>query len=231
MELPRQEKKEKFLEKERDFSNVRRRTRKAMIEAVTRLVHEGASPSITEVADAAGVSRATAYRYFPTQESLLAEVIVPDVEAALAAERLPEDLENRFEAAFATLWSSNITHEAAYRTMLRRGLERPPGESIERGEPEEAGSIRAGRRVRWIKNALEPARERMDEESFERLVAAMCLCVGIEPLVVLRDVCGLEAKEAEEVARWTAFALLRASLRESESPDGKRARRHGQEAL
>ncbi len=216
------------MEKERDFSNVRRRTRKAMIEAVTRLVHDGASPSVTEVADAAGVSRATAYRYFPTQESLLAEVIVPDLEAALATEALPEDLESRFGAAFATIWSSNIEHEAAYRTMLRRGLERPPGESIE--HEEEAGSIRAGRRVRWIRNALEPARERMDEKSFERLVAAMCLCAGIESLVVLRDVCGLEAKKAEEVARWAAFTLLRGSLDESESPDGGRSGRHGQDA-
>ena len=114
--------------------------------------------------------------------------------------------------------------------MLRRGLERPPGESIERGKAEKAGSIRAGRRVRWLRNALEPAHERMDEESFERLVAAMCLCVGIESLVVLRDVCGLNAKEAEEVARWAAFTLLRGSLRESESPDGERSGRHGQGA-
>ena len=186
-----------------------------MIEAATRLVHEGASPSVTEVADAAGVSRATAYRYFPTQESLLAEVIVPDLEAALAAEALPEDLEGRFGTAFTTIWSSCIANEATYRTVLRRGLERPPGESVEREE--EAGSIRAGRRVRWLRNALEPAREQMDEESFERLVKAMCLCVGIESLVVLRDVCGLEAKEAEGVARWAAFALLRARL--GESPD------------
>jgi AcrR family transcriptional regulator len=230
MKTPRQDKQEKFLEKERDFSNVRRRTRKAMIEAVTRLVHEGASPSVTEVADAAGVSRATAYRYFPIQESLLAEVIVPDLEAALAAETLSEDLESRFGAAFVTIWSSYIEYEAAYRTMLRRGLERPPGESIERGETEEAGSIRAGRRVRWIRNALEPARERMDEESFERLVAATCLCVGIESLVVLRDVCGLEAKKAEEVARWAAFTLLRGSIEESESLDGRRSGRHGQDA-
>jgi hypothetical protein len=44
----------------------------------------------------------------------------------------------------------------------------------------------------------------------------MCLCVGIESVVVLRDVCGLEAKEAEEVARWAAFTLLKASLGESE---------------
>jgi AcrR family transcriptional regulator len=197
-------------EKERDFSNVRRRTRGAMIEAATRLVRGGASPSVSEVADAAGVSRATAYRYFPTQESLLAEVIVPDLEAALAAEALPEDLEGRFAATFETMWSSYVTNEATYRTVLRRGLERPPGESVERGE--EAGSIRAGRRVRWVRNALAPARERMDETSFERLVAAMCLCVGIESLVVLRDVCGLEAGEAEEVARWAAFALLRVSI-------------------
>jgi AcrR family transcriptional regulator len=199
-----------------------------MIDAATRLVREGASPSITEVADAAGVSRATAYRYFPTQESLLAEVIVPDLEAALAAEALPEDLKDRFGSAFTTIWSSNITHEAAYRTILRRGLERPPGESIE--HEEEAGSIRAGRRVRWLRNALEPAREWIDEESFERLVAAMCLCVGIESLVVLRDVCGLKAKEAEGVARWAAFTLLRASLGESEGPDGGRSG-HGQDAL
>ena len=199
-----------------------------MIEAATQLVHKGTSPSVTEVADAAGVSRATAYRYFPTQESLLAEVIVPDLEAALADEALPKDLESRFEAAFTTIWSSNVTHEAAYRTMLRRGLERPPGESIE--HEEEAGSIRAGRRVRWLRNALEPTREWMDEESFERLVAAMCLCVGIESLVVLRDVCGLKAKEAEEVARWAAFTLLRASFGESESPDGG-CSGHGQDVL
>ena len=199
-----------------------------MIDAAARLVHEGASPSVSEVADAAGVSRATAYRYFPTQEALLAEVIVPDLEAALANEALPEDLEGRVGTAFTKIWSSNITHEAAYRTILRRGLERPPGESIE--HEEEAGSIRAGRRVRWLRNALEPARESMDEESFDRLVAAMCLCVGIESLVVLRDVCGLKAKEAEEVARWAAFTLLRASIGEGERPDGG-CSGHSQEAL
>src|SRR4028118_74667 len=90
MDVPRQDK------KERNFNPVRRRTRRAMIEAATRLVREGASPSVTEVADAAGVSRATAYRYFPTQESLLAEVLVPDLEAALADEGLPRGLGDRF---------------------------------------------------------------------------------------------------------------------------------------
>ncbi|HET6261580.1 MAG TPA: helix-turn-helix domain-containing protein [Chloroflexia bacterium] len=213
------------------LSNVRRRTRRAMIEAATRLVREGASPSVAEVADAAEVSRATAYRYFPTQESLLAEVLLPDLEEALATEALAaegEDPEARLRAAFGVFWSSYVSHEEAYRTILRRGLERPAGESVERGsgggggsaEEEESvrSSLRAGRRVEWLRNALAPARrEGMDEASFERLVAAMCLCVGVEALVVLRDVCGLEAQEAEEVARWAALALLRAGLLLGES--------------
>jgi hypothetical protein len=82
---------------------------------------EGASPSVTEVAAAAGVSRATAYLYFPTQGSLIAEAIVPDSEAALAAEALPEDLEGSFAAAFATMWSSFAANEATYRTVPRSG--------------------------------------------------------------------------------------------------------------
>jgi hypothetical protein len=144
---------------------------------------------------------------------LLAEVLLPDLEEALAAEALAdlEDLESRLEAALEVFWSSYVRHEGAYRTILRRSLERPPGESVKRGAEAE-GSLRAGRRVRWLRNALAPARERMDEASFERLIAAMCLCVGVEALVVLRDVCGLEAQEAEEVARWAAFALLKEGL-------------------
>lgn len=46
----------------------------------------------------------------------------------------------------------------------------------------------------------------------------MCACVGIEVLVALGYVCGLEAKGVEEVARWAALALFRASL--GESSDG-----------
>src|SRR3712207_8674657 len=96
MDVPRQEK------KERNFSNVRRRTRRAMIEAAARLVREGASPSVTEVADEAGGSRATAFRYLPTRETLLGGVVVADLEAALGGEARPQDLGNRFRGAFTS---------------------------------------------------------------------------------------------------------------------------------
>jgi hypothetical protein len=47
------------------------------------------------------------------------------------------------------------------------------------------------------------------------LVAALGLLGGIETTIVLRDVCGLGPEEADEVARWTASALVRQALAEA----------------
>ena len=40
-----------------------------------RLMQAGATPSVSEVAEAAEVSRATAYRYFPSQAALVQAVV------------------------------------------------------------------------------------------------------------------------------------------------------------
>ena len=50
-------------------ANQRRRTRAAVMEGARALLREGQVPSIADAAEEAGVSRATAYRYFPTQGS------------------------------------------------------------------------------------------------------------------------------------------------------------------
>ena len=62
--------------------NQRRRTRKDLLQAAWRLMKQGRRPSLEEIAEDALVSRATAYRYFPSVEALLLEasldVAVPD---------------------------------------------------------------------------------------------------------------------------------------------------------
>src|SRR5215831_12539868 len=60
------------------------RTRKALITAAGELMRAGWRPTVTDVAESAGISRATAYRYFPTQEMLLAEVALFEVGGPLS---------------------------------------------------------------------------------------------------------------------------------------------------
>ena len=52
--------------------NQKMRTRKDLLQAASRLMQRGQKPGLDEVAEESLVSRATAYRYFPSMEGLLA---------------------------------------------------------------------------------------------------------------------------------------------------------------
>jgi AcrR family transcriptional regulator len=199
--------------------NQKRRTRAAILAAAVELLEGGQRPTVAEVADAALVSRATAYRYFPTQEYLLFEAALEstrsDIDRELEDNTLPEDPEARLEMLIDALQKRIIDKEAAFRTMLRLSLEQSPQEEEQYGgESVPSPRLRGGGRVRWIEKALAPVEGRFEESDFRRLVAALSLCMGIEALVVLRDVCALESTKAEEVLRWAARTLLRSSLAE-----------------
>jgi len=193
-------------------TNQKRRTRAAIVAAAAALLQAGQSPTVAEVADAAAVSRATAYRYFPSQEHLLAEAAleleVPDIigQAVAAGPAAEARLDVAVSAAIAYV----AAHDVALRALLRRSLE-------PLGEGEEPPRRRAGRRVGWATAALEPVAEQLGEAEHRRLVAALGLCMGIEALVVLQDVCGLDGAEAQEVARWAARRLLAGALVEGPS--------------
>ena len=201
--------------------NQKRRTRAAILAAAVELLEGGHRPTVAEVADAALVSRATAYRYFPTQEYLLFEAALEstrsDIDRQLEENALPEDAEARLEMLIDALQKRIVEKEAAFRTMLRLSLEQSPEEEEEEehydGESRPS-RLRGGGRVRWIEKALAPIDGRLEEPDFRRLVAALSLCMGIEALIVLRDVCALDSSEAEEVLRWAARVLLRSSLAE-----------------
>ncbi|MGW5715162.1 TetR/AcrR family transcriptional regulator [Amycolatopsis sp. NPDC003865] len=69
------------------------RTRSAILEAAARALGRRPDAGIAEIADEAGVGRATLYRHFPTRDSLLrslAEAGIAELDAAFAAANLDE---------------------------------------------------------------------------------------------------------------------------------------------
>lgn len=195
------------------------RTRNALLTAAVRLVTEGARPTVADVADAAEVSRRTAYRYFPTQEQMLVEAALEGVRGIMSSaiegdagtRRDVADIEARLDRAVRSLQKSAIANEQLLRTMIRLTVSTPAASSS--GDP--AVPKRGYRRVEWIALALAPARKKLGKRRYERLVSALAMCVGIEALIVLRDLRGLTEHEAEEVSRWAAKTLLREALDEA----------------
>jgi AcrR family transcriptional regulator len=186
----------------------RTRTREAVVRAAAQLLAQGKTPSMAEVAEAAEVSRRTVYLYFPSHEQLLADAALEAARGVIepSYER-GGDVRERVDALVRALQSNAEATEDLGRIIIRHSIE-PRSE----GEREAAVPRRGYRRVRWLEEALEPAREQLPEEDFERLVSALTLLVGWEALLILRDTRGLSAKEAEEVSAWAAQALLDAAL-------------------
>src|SRR5262245_57005938 len=81
----------------------KRRTRAVIVAAARKLVSEGKTPSIDEVAAAADVSRRTIYMYFPTLDQLLLDATVgllseATVDAALDSDAYGGDVVARTDA-------------------------------------------------------------------------------------------------------------------------------------
>jgi AcrR family transcriptional regulator len=195
------------------------RTRGALLAAAVQLVTSGAQPTVAEVADAASVSRRTAYRYFPTQEQMLVEAALEGVRGIMSQAieggdgKRPdiENVEARLDRAVKALQQSAVANEQLLRTMIRLTVSAPAASAAADPPVRKRGY----RRIEWIALALAPVKKKLGKRRYERLVSALAMCVGIEALIVLRDLRGLRESEAEEVSRWAARTLLRESLEEA----------------
>src|SRR2546423_12208964 len=127
--------------------NQKRRTRTAIVDAAVQLLGEGTTPTVAQAAEAALVSRATAYRYFPTQESLLLEVAMhSDVEGIEEVVQQPVDAEGAPARAVQVLQLFNqhvLAEERRYRHGTRAYLDLWLTDAVT-GEPSPV--LREGRR-------------------------------------------------------------------------------------
>jgi AcrR family transcriptional regulator len=184
------------------------RTRQALVDAARALIISGVTPTVEDAAAAASISRTTAYRYFKNQHDLLVAAY-PEIEPqSLLKENQPEMVEARLDAVVREYLRLTIDNEAALRAALRLSLD-------PHASHREELLLRQGRVIAWLNDALEPLRGRLSEQAIERLVYAIRAAAGIEALVWLCDIARLSRDEANDLMIWSAQALLRSALAES----------------
>ena len=177
------------------------RTRAALVAAARELVAAGTTPTVEEAAEAASISRTTAYRYFPTKRALLLAAHPEVAAASMLPDDPPQDAPQRLDAVVRNFSAMIVDTEPQQRTMLRLSLEASPAER-------EALPLRQGRAIGWIAEALDGVRGDFTDEQFRQLVVSIRATIGIEALVWLVDVAGLSRDDAVALTRWSAQALL-----------------------
>lgn len=185
----------------------KQRTRAALLRTAREFLTEGREPTIQEVADRAGISRATTYRYYSSVEPLLQEAaldgIAERIDQACIAPGQGGGLAERVETTVTEILNMVFENEALFRAYLRN-VAAP-----------DAPRTRGARRIKWLNQAVGADGEDLPPELVERMTQALSLLSGIEAVIVARDVCGLDEVATRELFGWTARAIVKAALEEA----------------
>jgi hypothetical protein len=133
----------------------------------------------------------------------------PILEWESSATDVEERVTDLMEFAYPRISAYEATHRAALRLALDQWARRQAGTF-----GDETRIVR-GNRKRLLREALEPVSDSLDTETFDTLTQALSLMFGIEAMIVLKDIWGLEREQAQRVAIWTARSLVRTALAES----------------
>jgi AcrR family transcriptional regulator len=193
------------------MAGARERTLQLLRRAAREQLRAGGPLTVPAVAEGAGVSRATAYRYFPTNDAVvlhatmsLADDPLTDSDWAPSTASPSDDVVARADALVRATGAWAFDHETELRTMLRLSL-----------APEKEGArLRRGmtNRGRWIDELLEGLPDEVAPESRARLAAALLPLFGSDAVVWTTDLADLSRDEAIDLLAWMARVLVGATL-------------------
>ena len=173
----------------------------------------GHIPSVAEVAVRSRVSRATAYRYFPSRSALVTAVIDLSLGPVRAFTSTRASGRERVRELFVETFPRFKEFEPQLRAAAQLSLEQW---ALEQAGLLEEEPYRRGHRVRILEDALAPLTKQLPPAVHQRLHRALSVIYGIEPYVILKDIWGVPDREVERVALWMADALVDAALRETQ---------------
>ena len=187
--------------------NQKRRTHDAIVRAAAELIGTGRDVSMPEIARAALVSEATAYRYFPDLPSLLQEAVAGQLTTpaeALASVAGSRDPVVRIAAATEHLLRHVLAQQGAVRTMIAATVTRPA-----------TAAARPALRTGLIEHALEPLAGTLgatDPAALAQLKLDLAVVVSAEALFSLTDLYQIDPDDAVASIVHTAVTLTRAAM-------------------
>jgi AcrR family transcriptional regulator len=203
-------------------TNQKTRTRTAIVDACRALVTSGATVTMPEVARAALVSEATAYRYFPDLISLLNAATVgiwPAPSVALEPVSNSPDPIERIGFACEFMLRGVLAMQGAVRAIISATIARP-----------ELADARPGIRFGLIGQALEPLEHTMgvtDPKRLAQLKRDLAAVVSADAFFTLTDSAGVPPDEAIASLVRTAMTVTRAAVTEQPRPPRTATRRTG----
>ena len=173
-------------------------TRAKILESAKQLVRQGIDFNLEDVANTAEISRATIYRYYPNLEILSYEVGI-DI-GTKSPQDIIEDLKdcslNDMLLGIQNYYNEHaVNNENAFRKYLSAVL------------TSASEKKRGARRNKTLQLAL--MKSELNPKEKKDLVNLLAILMGIEPLIVAKDVSGLDNKEFKELMSWGMNLLLK----------------------
>lgn len=203
-----------------EYKGTRKRTYVLLVTTALELFEKGAMPSVSELALEAGVSRATAYRYFPTQSDLITATVNESLGPILTWRPQSEKTEERIDELLTFAFPRMFEHEGALRAALQASLQQW---AQGRSAPQEVKSkqFERGNRKDILAMVTTPMKSEYPQEIVDKVIKAFSVIYGSEIFLVLKDIWKMDNQQVIELAQWMAKAIMNQAVADNTKRQNK----------
>jgi len=185
------------------------RTRTKILDAAKMIMNKKQMITLEDVAKKAKISRATIYRYFDHIDLLITEVSL-DIHHKSPEQLFEEAKDMSLEDRVFYIQGHYNQQALENEIVFRRYMSSVLSKSISSKK-----QLRGARRVKSLNKILEEHTGEIDSDTRAKLISAASVLMGIDSVIVCKDVCGLSNEETNVTLRWALEMILKGIQSES----------------
>lgn len=196
------------------YTGTRKRTFNRLISTALSLFEDGKLPSVSEVASHADVSRATAYRYFPTHSDLVSAIVSESLGPILTWLPDSQKTEEQIQELLLFAYPRMFQYEGALRAALQVSLQQWAAARSSTVKVEKR--LVRGHRKDILAMIVEPMKDDFSPEIIEKVKRSFSLIYGSEVFLVMKDIWNMDNAEVIKINQWIATAIYNQAIKDNE---------------